>query len=255
MKRFISPIQLLMVVLLLANLVVFCSNSGEQESPTQVPACIPFNPDSVNYVSLDEFKRDVARFQKEIGSGETRDLQQVSNRREAADVDRAFEGYEDKLASRQVTFTLHRLKNYIHEVEQAAMASGINLNRLAITWSFAIYDHTDSHNEERDHRSLQTLYGLPSVVGGNGAKLYVGIDNKLEPLRNAALNQEVQASFIQQIALTSIRDTEKENAVSLIIGPEDAAFNRGYLCPPSCGDDQDDLFGELENLNSSYTEE
>lgn len=212
-----------------------CLQPDDDQEPNkhavQELGCIPFKKQPLRYVPLDQYLRDVDRFDQEVGQYTTERLNSLSTR------GRQFAGYEEKQASRQCTFSLARLKNFIYVIEEAALRNGQNTDSLGITWSYALYDnHRSHHVNGNDFRSLQTLYGMPSLLTPQGVMLV-----------------DINKGF-GQLGKTAIYDINNHNTHQLVaLGPEeDPIFNFGSMCPPACTPDDLNLFKLAEDQQASY---
>ena len=201
----------------LALLIVF-PNACIPVEPPEPKACISFVKEPLRYVPIRQYLQDVGRFNNEIGSAvETKyDLMAANN----AD-------FDGKLPSRHITFSLNRLKNFIYEIDSLASKQGVDPKEMAITWSYAVYDHDKSHVKGgADFRSMQTLYAVPSRIDPDGGYLPVDIYDNFKPL-----------SRMTEMALDpSSKPSQKTGILSPAEGGDGDAFNRGHLCPAVCNE-------------------
>ena len=195
--------------------------------PAPQGPCIPYQQDSLDFIPVEQYLKDIQRFQWEIGEHTTKQLQNINMR-----------FYDTKQASRQCTFSLHRLKNFIALIEQKAAEHKIKPELLGITWNYAIYDNTTAHYSEKrgDYRSLMTLYGVPSMFTEKGSQL---VDINDFDLLGPKLASGATGGGNKSIAIVGLESDE-------------SAFNFGYMCPPTCDIGQETLFEYASEKKSTY---
>jgi len=204
---------------------------GIQTSNQQATAanCISYNPENVITVPLGEYLRDAQRYQNVIGKNASKVL---------ADIKGAKVEEWQGVNTRQVTFSLHRLKNFIAAIEDAAQQPGVNIDvdSLGITWTFAVYDSEMNHvfpSSGTDYRQQQTLYGVPSRLMGDNTVELVDILDKCKPV-------------VDRLKSSGYAAADNYEFAALYTGGPNDIFNFGHLCPPNCS------FGSLWMYENSF---
>lgn len=225
-------IKLSLLIVLCTTLFVSCdiltggggNNGGGVKEP-----CIPLNKQTLVYVPLDQYLKDVGRFNNEVSRGVNDKFINMATQ---------YPEFAGKNPSRHVTFSLHRLKNFIYEIERLSEQEGVDVDSMGITWSFAIYDHDADHNGATDLRSQQTLYGMPSRLMPDGTYAPVDIYHDFSAMGRKAM------TWVE----TGVDPIGDERTGIL---ESDNAFNRGNLCPPICNDDMRTLQSTADSFSGA----
>ncbi|HAA17570.1 MAG TPA: hypothetical protein DCP28_01890 [Cytophagales bacterium] len=184
---------------------------------------LPFNDTIIQYITLNQYMRDVSRYRREATEGiRQRMVGTIKRADQEAFISYTEMSGEDFLSTREpvrsCSFSLHRLKNFIGDIEAATKRYEVDDERTGITWTYAIYDNTQDHvSKEADYRGLHTLYGVASIDTDSGR---IMIDAATGNILSEIIKRE-------QFSL-------KTEEFSIGILPPDP-FNLGHLCPPSCG--------------------
>ncbi|MEL6537593.1 MAG: hypothetical protein AAFQ98_19390 [Bacteroidota bacterium] len=205
---------------------------------------IPFNDATIQYISLNQYMRDVSRYKHEAATGIRQQMERTLSK---ADQE-SFRTYTEMSGKeflntrepvRSCSFSLHRLKNFIADIEEATKRYETDDENTGITWTYAVYDNTQDHfaSAEADHRGLHTLYGVASINTDSGRIL-------VDAASGDVLSQIIKR---ERLSLTS-------EEVSVGILPPDP-FNLGHLCPPSCGPPPSPIFqSDARFKSTSYLE-
>lgn len=197
--------------------------------------CIPFEKVDLQYVPLERYLKDVGRFKNEVAVHIEKEYDSLS----ALNAD-----FKGKLPSRHCTFSLPRLKSFIHEIDSLAKVNGRDPKDMAITWSYAIYDHSEDHQGDADLRSMQTLYGLPSERTEKGAYEPVDLYNSFKPLDEKVIKIVEQGMEFGRDERSGILSNGENGD-----GPD--AFNRGHLCPAVCSRILQDVQNGADTYNNA----
>jgi len=223
---------------IISALLIICitlpNNTGCSSGTQQRENCLEAQKMDLQKVPFNTFLMDIARFENEVATP-------LNNRyaRLASNGNRpAMYG---KQASLSCTFSLKRLKSFIFEFEQIAAAKGVPADSLGITWFYAVYDNNNTHimGTDTDYRSLQTLYGLPSIFNATTTQPLIftsnvntdgdTLDNWMPIDKNLLAAGDELAD--KEIAVITPTQTSNRSGNA---GTRQAAFNMGQLCPPSC---------------------
>ncbi|HAA19530.1 MAG TPA: hypothetical protein DCR93_08855 [Cytophagales bacterium] len=244
MRRIASPIQLLIAGLLMANLLVFCSNTSQEGSADK---CLAVGNEMPTFVPIAEYIANTSRYKTEIADVETRKLVSMNS---------LWNDQGPKAASQHITFTMAELKGFIYNVEQRYLQTYNTLpQNLSITWSYALYGR-DAHypSGHAEYKSLQTLYGMPSILTAKGPSLLY--------ITDSAIFQEDEVDDVNeaQSAFFSFRSTDADSTSGLDkVGGKDVyaitydPFNRGGLCPP-CSDEMKPIQKAIASKGEEHPE-
>lgn len=235
--------KLLTVILVISISLPSCHEMAKPNT-----GYIGYRKDTIDYITIGQYMRDVSRFENEVNATITDSLMALTSRKRFIAKyknQRAYVSFNSRKASRQVTFSLHRLKNFIADIESSARLQGIDDSKLGITWSFALYDMDSSHIiNGNDYRSLHTLYGVPTVKTDTGREI-------------VNLSDWVPLHYYAQKIAEDSSGSPLADDVFPILAPNADAFNLGQLCPPNCDPDPDPLYdaARMAYGKASYTSE
>ncbi|MEM6523424.1 MAG: hypothetical protein AAF693_06525 [Bacteroidota bacterium] len=196
------------------------SDTVNPGSNTTDEKCLTFREEYIAPIPFERFQRDIARFKNMIADSVTKDLRNH------------LKGKNKRIeASVQCTFTLNRLKNFIHLIEDN-VPENINKENLALTWNYAVYSKS---MEDPDYGRLQTLYGVPAIlVNGLPAPMNVHgvvydelIQGKMDSLSKiypSGAPVSLIDSTLNKLRILALTSSLAHN--------EPETRNHGQLCPP-----------------------
>lgn len=229
---------LTLIIILLIMIIIYLIRQRPKpccSSPEQHHLC--YQKELVPPLNYDHYLEDITTYKNKVAHHlEKTYMPEVRN---IAARGSGTSGTMSEKASRHITFTLNYLKSFIGEMETVAGQLGYDREKLALSFSYGIYSRSTPHGSN-DYWTLQTLFGIPALIGDDGIAVRRFIERKEIITKDKNGKDSVSYQYIDQ---TDCLDEENIPPIHFILMSTSAApkpspalhgFNQGQLCPANC---------------------